>query len=141
MRTITLIFTFLMVYTVGYGQGEETKQQKQMAEQMAKYMDMAWEQSPASGMANIRLQFFKDNEVFEGTPSVFGKFKLKIEGITSQLMSFNPNKNGKYVVEEIKPGTYNLIIDGQEDFEGFHWQTENTELKAGEAPVFKIELP
>ena len=127
--------------TVGtFAQTLETAQQKQMAEQMAKYMDDAWEASPPDGMANLRVLMVKDGKLYAGTTSIYGKFNFKAAGNKTHLTAFNPNAKGRWVMEEMDAGTYDISIEGKEDMEGIKWEKTGYVLKAGEAPIIEIDL-
>ena len=138
-RHFTLLIAVILT-GIAFGQNPETAQQKQMAEQMAKYMNNAWEVSPESGKANLRFLFIKEGQPYSGIISIHGRFKIKAEGKQTHLTSLNPNTNGRWVLEELEPGTYNLYIEGQEEMKDFKWEKIGYAVKAGESPIIEIDL-
>lgn len=135
----TLLFILFIPLSV-FSQPEETDQQRQMAAQMAKYMDAAWEATPESGKSNIRFLMTHEGEPVAGIPSIHGRYSLAMDGKMSHRTAFNPNKNGRYVYEGLAPGTYTIKITGQYESEGFTWTKEGVEVKAGESPIVEIEV-
>ncbi len=111
-----------------------------MAKQMAEWMDMVWEQVPEEGTANLKFLFTKDGEPYAGNLSIEGEFAFRSVGRINSTQAFNPNSNGRWVFEGINPGTYELIIEGKESYEGFKWSKKSVVIKAGETPLFEIEL-
>jgi hypothetical protein len=141
MKTQLILFITLLSFSIAsYSQTAETEQQKQMAKQMAAFMDQTWEAEPEDGFANLRFLVMKDGEPYAGEVSIHGRFKLLVQGIQSQHTSFNPNANGRYVLETVKPGTYNIKIEGLEEMEGFSWSREKVEVEARTAPIFEVNL-
>jgi hypothetical protein len=138
MRHTLLIF--LLIPLTLFSQPEETEQQKQMAAQMAKYMDAAWEADPEPGNSNIRFLMTHEGEPVAGISSIHGRYSLSMDGKMSHRTAFNPNENGKYVYEGLPPGTYSITVIGQYESEGFTWSKEGIEVKAGESPIVEIEV-
>jgi hypothetical protein len=124
-----------------YSQPEETEQQKSMAKQMAKFMDQAWEAKPEAGQANLRLLFLKNGEPYAGATSIHGRFDFILQGKRNYSTSVNPNDKGRYVYENIEPGTYKLILTGKHEMEGFSYEESNLQIEGNERPVIEISLP
>ena len=136
----SLFILGILLSGVLIAQPEETDQQKSMARQMAKYMDMAWEAEPESGMANLRLLFIKDGKPYSGIISIHGRFDFILQGKRTYSTSVNPNENGRYVYESIEPGSYKLMLTGRHEMEGFSYTQGDLVLKDGEKPLVKIQL-
>ena len=101
-------------------------------------MDMAWEAQPDKGMANIRFQFVKDGKPYAGVVSIHGRFDLVLHGRSIQTTSVNPNANGRYVYENLTPGTYKLTLKGRHEQEGFLLELSDFSVGAGDTPVIEV---
>jgi hypothetical protein len=122
--------------------GQQTASQRNMARMMAEKIDRLWDQPPAEGEANLRFLLKKGGQPFAGVESITTEFRFSAQQRGSfRNQGFNPNGKGRWIYEELDPGTYNLTITGTGRFEGFTWSKEGVVVKAGEAPLFEIELP
>ncbi|MGD8305426.1 MAG: hypothetical protein PVF17_02130 [Ignavibacteria bacterium] len=134
------IFLVLIVMLFNQSFAQDTESNNRMAEQMAEWMDVVWDQDPEEDYANIRILMTKDGEPFAGKISLQGDFNFRAEGRTNHYQAFNPNSNGRWVYQEIDPGTFNLTIEGSNEFEGFKWTKKSVKIEAGDKPLFEITL-
>jgi len=138
------IFAGIMLFSgVLTGQSQETPQQKQMAEQMAKYMDAAWEAQPETGKSNLRILMTKNGHPYEGVISIHAQFSFRTAGISTfknHHTNFNPNKNGRWVMEGLEPDTYNITIEGTGDMADFIWQRSGFKIEPNSSPVIEVTL-
>jgi hypothetical protein len=128
---------FAPITTMGQSESES---QRQMARQMAQWMDTAWNRQPDSGMSNIRLLMRHGGSPFAGKISVHTEFSFRAIARRTTTQGFNPNGNGRWVFEGLEPGDYQLHVSGSGRFSGFSW-TQAVTLEAGDRPVFEIEVP
>ena len=140
MKHTCLIIILSWVTLPLLAQTEETEQQKQMARQMARYMDAAWEAKPKPGLANLRLLIRKDGEPYAGVVSIHGALDLQLKGPMQYTVAFNPNNNGRYVLEDIEPGNYIIMLKGRNEFDGFDWIKQDFNLVKGEKPVIEVNI-
>lgn len=120
---------------------KETASQQRMAELMAKMIDTKWEATPAEDSANLRFLMKKDGRPFAGKTSIYGEFSFRaLQHGSTHHQAFNPNKNGRWVYEDLEPGTYDLVIEGSGQFAGWEWRKNSVSISAGEAPLFEIDL-
>jgi len=139
-----LWIAFLSILTfsslnISYAQ-KESESSIRMARMMAEQIDEIWDQGPEDGMANIRIQMLKDGEPYSGKVSIFTEFSFRAESRSTYSQGFNPNKNGRWIYEELPPGTYNLVIEGFEKFEGWTWAKESVTVNSGDTPLFEINI-
>ncbi len=140
MKKLTFLLLGFMLHLYAFAQTTETEQQKKMAAQMAKYMDAAWEASPESGKANLRILMLENDKPMAGKVSIYGAFALLIKGRYNHTTAFNPNANGRYVYEGITPGTYNILIEGKDGRQGFKWEKPGVKINVGESPVLEVKV-
>ncbi len=119
---------------------EESESSIQMAKMMAEWMDTIWEQEPEEGLANIKILMTKDDEPFAGKISIMGEFSFRAVGEYTNTTGFNPNRNGRWVYEGLEPGTYHIFIKGTDKFKDWQWIKEGVTIKAGDSPLFEINL-
>ncbi len=119
---------------------EESESSIRMAKMMAEWMDTIWTQEPEEETANIKILMTKDGEPFAGKVSIMGEFSFRAVGEYTHTTGFNPNSNGRWVYEGFEPGTYDIFIEGTEKFEGWQWSKEGVTVKAGDSPLFEIDL-
>ncbi len=117
-----------------------TAAQQRMAEQMAEWMDMVWEQDPPKEAAHLRFEFYKNGKLYAGKISIHGDFTFWARSRAQHTQAFNPNKNGRWVYEDLAPGTYEITITGINEFEGFSWKKDAVKVEAGTTPLFKVNL-
>ena len=139
MNKLIILFALLCINCSLFAQ-EETKEQRDMARMMATFMDQVWESTPEEGYGNLRILMLKQGEVYAGSISAFGKFSYRLEGKSITLMSFNPNENGRFVHDEIKPGKYTLTIEGKDEMEGFKWEQVDILIESGSNSIIEVEI-
>ncbi len=122
--------------------GDETETQRQYARWFAEQIDQVWDQAPAEGTANLRFLVKKDGQPFAGKTSMHAEFGFSARGGRGLYITqaFNPNSNGRWVYEELAPGTYALSIKGTGRFEGWTWSQDAVTVAAGETLLFEIDL-
>ncbi len=140
MRKLAAFILSFCLPLMVLAQSEETDQQRRMAAQMSEYMDMAWDMTPEEG-GNLNILMMKNGEPFAGVVSIHGQFQLKAAGTRSTMTAFNPNANGRYVLEETDAGTYEIVITGTGEMEGFTWSKQDVTITAGETTLITIEIP
>jgi len=118
----------------------ETSEER-LARQMATWMDAIWNIIPTEEVANLRFLFTKGGRVFKGKVDIGGDFVFRARNVQTHVQAFNPNSNGRWVFEDLPPGTYNLSIEGQNEFEGWTWSKQGVLVTAKTAPLFDISLP
>ena len=59
---------------------------------------------------------------------------------STHTTGFNPNSNGRWVYEGLEPGTYEIFIEGTDKLKGWQWSKEKVTVKAGDSPLFEIDL-
>lgn len=122
-------------------QPPETDAQRQMAAQMAAWMDQVWETTPSDGTANLRVLLTQDGEPLALEPSIYGAFAFRARsGPTHIHQSFNPNSHGRWVHEGLEPGTYTVVIEGSGEYEGWTWTQDGIVLDADTAPLLEITV-
>lgn len=114
--------------------------QQELARQMAAWIDKVWEENPPENTANLRFLFYKDSRIYAGKIDINGDFIFRAKSIRNHVQAFNPNKNGRWVFEELPPGTYNLSITGKNEFTGWSWSEEHVKVAPKTKPLFKINL-
>lgn len=114
--------------------------QQDLAKQMAEWMDKAWEADPPKDAANLRFLLTKSGAPFAGKIDIKGDFVFRAQGRENHVQAFNPNSNGRWVYEELSPGTYNLSITGSGAFDGWQWSKKGVEIKASTKPLYEINL-
>jgi len=119
---------------------DETSEEK-LARQMAAWMDAIWEKSPTEEVANLRFLFTKNGRVFKGKIDIHGDFVFRARNVQTHVQAFNPNTNGRWVFEDLPPGTYHLSIEGKNEYEGWTWSKQGVQITAKTAPLFNISLP
>jgi len=119
---------------------DESESSIQMAKMMAEWMDTIWEQEPEEGLANIKILMTKDCELFAGKVSIMGEFSFRAVGEYTHTTGFNTNSNGRWVYEGLEPGTYEIFIEGTDKFKDWQWIKEGVTIKAGDSPLFEINL-
>ena len=119
---------------------EESESNIQMAKMMAEWMDTIWDQEPEEGLANIKILMTKDGEPFAGKVSIMGEFSFRAVSRSTHTTGFNPNSNGRWVYEGLEPGTYEIFIEGTDKFKDWQWSKESVTVKAGDSPLFEIDL-
>ncbi len=119
---------------------EESESSIRMAKMMADWMDTIWDQEPEEGLANIKILMTKDGEPFAGKVSIMGEFSFRAVGEYTNTTGFNPNSNGRWVYEGLDPETFDIFIEGTDKFKGWHWSKEGVTIKAGDSPLFEIDL-
>jgi len=124
---------------ISYAQ-EESESNIQMAKMMAEWMDTIWEQEPEEGLASIKILMTKDGELFAGKVSIMGEFSFRAVGEYTHTTGFNTNSNGRWVYEGLEPGTYEIFIEGTDEFKDWQWSKEGVTIKAGDSPLFEINL-
>ena len=137
-----LIFSLLIssLYSV-LAQEQETAQQKQMAAQMAKYMDNLWDATPEDGYGHLKILMENNGKPVQGAISLYGQYQLMAVGQRTTMTSFNPNHNGRFVLEEMEPGTYDVSITGFGEHREFSWSEEGIEITSGVATLITIDIP
>lgn len=115
---------------------------EQMAQRMAEHMDTIWDSKPTPGEANIRILMTKDGKPFAGIVSIQTEFRFSARSSRGQFnnQGMNPNANGRWVYEGLEPGTYDITITGNGRFEGWSWTHKGVTVKAGEGPLFEVEI-
>ena len=138
-KTFLLLF-FLTVSAFSFSQQkEETEQQKRMAQMMAETMDHMWDQAPDDGSGNLQILMTQNGQPFSLPASIYGKFAFKARKGPQQIhTAFNPNTNGRWINEGMKPGTYDITIQGLDEFEGMNWEFNGFEIK--ENGITNIEI-
>lgn len=58
----------------------------------------------------------------------------------SSSARFNPNSNGRWVYEDLEPGSYQLSIRGNGRSEGWTGSRDAVTVAAGDAPLVVIDL-
>ena len=139
MHRLIFIALFVLTALTAQAQADDSPQQQHMAQQMADWMDSVWDQQPHGSKGNVRILVLRNGEPFAGELSTTGHFKVKLEGLWSQSTTFNPNSNGRYVLEGVDPGSYKVYVSGLHDLDGFEWSMEIA-VDAGETPVIEVEL-
>ena len=119
---------------------EESESSIQMAKMMAEWIDTIWDQEPEEGLANIKILMTKDGEPFAGKVSIMGEFSFRAVSRSTHTTGFNPNNNGRWVYEGLEPGTYHIFIEGTDNFNYWQWIKEGVTIKAGDSPLFEINL-
>lgn len=135
-----ILFVLLLSFNNLTRAQQETESQKRMAEMMAKMIDETWEQEPEEGTANIRILMTKDGEPYAGKVSIHTDFSFRAVSRSHHSQGFNPNGNGRWIYEGLKPGTYKLEIEGFNEFKGWNWEKEGVKVDAGDTPLFEISL-
>ena len=106
-----------------------------------KYIDQMWDKPPAEGMANLRFLLKKDGKPLAGALSDQTEFHFAAKKPGKQsLQGFNPNSNGRWIHEDLDPGTYDLEITGSGRFEGWKWTKAAVTVRAGESTLFEVEI-
>ena len=142
LKTSINIFLFLVLLLSNnliFAQ-EENESTKQLAKMMGKMIDDIWEKAPEEGTANIRILMLKDGKPYSGKVSIHTDFSFRAVGRSHHSQGFNPNNNGRWIYEELEPGTYKLEIEGANDFKGWSWVKEGVKVNADETPLFEISL-
>ena len=111
-----------------------------MAKMMAEWIDTIWEQEPEEGLVNIKILMTKDGELFTGKVSIMGEFSFRAVSRSTHTTGFNPNSNGRWVYEGLEPGTFDIFIEGTDKFKGWKWSNKGVTIKAGDSPLFEIDL-
>jgi len=119
---------------------DESESSIQMAKMMAEWIDTIWDQEPEEGLANIKILMTKDGELFAGKVSIMGEFSFRAVGEYTHTTGFNTNSNGRWVYEGLEPGTYEIFIEGTDEFKDWQWSKEGVTIKAGDSPLFEINL-
>ncbi len=117
-----------------------TSSEERLAKRLWERVDKNWEIKPEEGTANIRILLTKDGKPFEGKLSIHTEFIFSAQGRMTHNQGFNPNTNGRWIYEELDPGTYDLIIKGLGRFEGWEWRRSGVQVAAGETSLFEIDL-
>jgi len=141
-KMLWIAFSSILTFSslnISYAQ-EESESSIRMARMMAEQIDEIWDQGPEDGMANIRILMLKDGEPYSGKVSIFTEFSFRAKSRSIHSQGFNPNSNGKWIYEGLPPGTYSLVIEGLEKFEGWIWTKESVTVNAGDKPLFEINL-
>jgi len=107
---------------------------------MAEQIDKIWEQEPEEGTANIKIFMTKNGGPFAGKISIMGEFSFRAMSEYTHTTGFNTNSNGRWIYEGLEPGTYNLVIEGTDVFEGWIWTQESVTVNEGGTPLFEIDL-
>ena len=119
---------------------EESEYSLRMAKMMAEWMDTIWNHEPEEGLTNIKILMTKDGEPFAGKVSIMGEFSFRAVGEFTHTTGFNPNSNGRWVYEGLEPGTYHVIIEGTKMFKDLQWSKDSVTVKAGDSPLYEIDL-
>ena len=119
---------------------DESESSIRMANMMAEWIDTIWDQEAEEGLANIKILMTKDDEPFAGKISIMGEFSFRAVGEYTNTTGFNPNRNGRWVYEGLEPGTYEIFIEGTDKFKDWQWIKEGVTIKAGDSPLFEINL-
>ena len=82
----------------------------------------------------------KDGELFAGKVSIMGEFSFRAVDEYTHTTGFNTNSNGRWVYEGLEPGTYEIFIEGTDKFKDWQWIKEGVTIKAGDSPLFEINL-
>ncbi len=114
--------------------------QNALAEQMAAWMDKIWEETPPENTAYLRFEFFKDGKIFSGKIDIQGDFVFRAKSKSNHIQAFNPNTKGRWVFEDLPPGTYDISISGKNDFNGWTWSKNKVEVNANTSQLFTIHL-
>ena len=121
-------------------QYSDRSSQQKIARQMAEWMDMVWDEAPPENAANLRFLFFKDGKLFFEKIDIHGDFVFRAKSSKYHSQAFNPNKNGRWVYEDLEPGVYNLSITGQNEYSDWSWSMDNVRVEANTKPIFEINL-
>lgn len=121
-------------------QQEETAQQTRMAEFMAANMDDVWDKAPDDGTGNIQILMMKDGEPIALPVSFYGHFKIMARYRSQYHQSFNPNSNGRFVLEQVDPGMYTIVVEGLGDYKGMRWEFNGYEVKENEYLTIEITV-
>jgi len=115
---------------------------QRMAEQFAAHIDAIWEQPPAEDLANLRFLFHRTGSPFAGKVQMETElqFHARTRGGIQIHQGFNPNRNGRWVYENLEPGRYDLEIVGNGRFQGFVWRALGVDVGPNQAPLTEIEL-
>lgn len=121
---------------------EDTPANQKIARQYAEYIDTLWDQSPSEGNAHLRFLIHKDGKLYAGPLTLHTEFTFTATGRRGQYLTqgFNSNQNGRWVYEDLKAGTYDIVINGAGPFEGWSWTKTGVEIKEGTSPIFEIEV-
>jgi len=111
-----------------------------LAKQMAAWMDKVWDADPPEDAANLRFLFYKNGAIFSGKIDIEGDFVFRARSKYNHTQAFNPNKNGRWVYENLAPGTYNLSIEGQNEYSDWSWSKDKVRVDPSTRPIFKIYL-
>lgn len=124
----------------GAGETATLSSQTGLAQQMAEWIDQVWEADPPKNAANLRFLFIKNGSPFSGKIDIEGDFVFRATGRQNHIQAFNPNSKGRWVFEEIQPGTYDLSITGAGPFDGWTWSKKMIEIKPDTKPLLEIPL-
>jgi len=139
--TVKILFgLFVLSSSVAISQVLQNETDIRKAHEMFQEYDKDWDNQPAPGMANVRFLFKKGKDVYQGQISDAGKLIMQVENGDLYEDYCSPNKNGRWILYDCKPGDYTLDIVGHEEFEGFLWRRSGITLKEGETPVIVIDL-
>ena len=121
---------------------EDTPANQRIARQFGEHIDAIWDQPPTEGKGNLRFLIKKGGKLHAGPLTLHTEFTFSATGRRGQYLTqgFNSNQNGRWVYEEMMPDTYDLVINGVGPFEGWSWTKDGVEVKAGEMPLFEIEV-
>ena len=113
-----------------------------VARMYAEEIDRVWSRKPKEGKANLRFLLKQAGRPFAGLVDIRAELNFSARGGRGLYVTqgFNPNANGRWVYEDLEPGTYDLLIQGSGRFDGWEWHREAVEVVAGQAPLFEVDL-
>ncbi len=134
-----LLILFIGTALTGFSQQQkETEQQRSMAKMMAESMDQLWDVAPEDGTGNLQILMLQDGQPFSLPASIYGNFNIQVKSRTRTHTSFNPNANGRYVLDGLDPGIYSINIQGLNKFEGKNWEFNGQVIE--ENGILTLEL-
>ena len=114
-----------------------------MALKVGEYIDKTWEVVPDNDTATVRLQFRLEERPFAGKISMMSEFVFRAideENERFYNVGLNPNLNGRWLIENVTPGTYKVHVIGNGRFAGWTWEREALSIEPNTAELYELDL-
>ncbi|NRA10993.1 MAG: hypothetical protein HRT57_03440 [Crocinitomicaceae bacterium] len=139
-KALSLIAILFLANSSFSQEGDDS--QLSMIKMMAEYMDDAWDMKPDAGTGNLRVLVTKDGVPMAGKLGIHGEFSFRAESTigTIHLTYFDPNLNGKWVMEGMKAGDYKITIKGKTDYPNFVFESATYTITDGATPILELKF-